>query len=56
MGFRERLTRQRLWQATRTGEVERLLHWAPVKAGETYLIPAHTVHAIGAGIVLCEIQ
>jgi mannose-6-phosphate isomerase len=56
MGFREPLTRQRLWQATRTGEVERLLHWAPVKAGETYLIPAHTVHAIGAGIVLCEIQ
>ena len=55
MGFRERLTRQRLWQATRTGEVERLLHWAPV-AGGTYLIPAHTVHAIGAGIVLCEIQ
>jgi mannose-6-phosphate isomerase len=43
-------------EATRTGEVEHLLNWAPVKAGETYLIPAHTVHAIGAGIVLCEIQ
>src|SRR5208283_3924018 len=28
----------------------------PVKAGETYFVPAHTVHAIGAGIVLCEIQ
>ena len=28
----------------------------PVKAGETYFTPAHTVHAIGAGIVLCEIQ
>jgi mannose-6-phosphate isomerase len=56
MGFRGPLTRERLWEATRTGEVERLLHWAPVKAGETYFIPAHTVHAIGAGIVLCEIQ
>src|SRR5207244_9072334 len=56
MGFREPLTRERLWEATRTGEVEHLLHWAPVKAGETYFIPAHTVHAIGAGIVLCEIQ
>ena len=56
MGFREPITRERLWEATRTGEVEHLLHWAPVKAGETYLIPAHTVHAIGAGIVLCEIQ
>jgi mannose-6-phosphate isomerase len=56
MGFREPIARQRLWEAARSGEVEQLLRWAPVKAGETYLIPAHTVHAIGAGIVLCEIQ
>jgi len=56
MGFREPITRERLREATRTGEVEQLLHWAPVKRGETYMIPAHTVHAIGAGIVLCEIQ
>jgi mannose-6-phosphate isomerase len=56
MGFVEPITRERLWDVTRTGEVERLVRWVPVKAGETYLIPAHTVHAIGAGIVLCEIQ
>jgi mannose-6-phosphate isomerase len=56
MGFREPITRDRLREATQTGEVEQLLNWAPVKAGETYMIPAHTVHAIGAGIVLCEIQ
>jgi mannose-6-phosphate isomerase len=56
LGFREPLTRERLWEATRTGEVERLLNWMPVQAGETYFTPAHTVHAIGAGIVLFEIQ
>src|SRR5436190_741320 len=56
LGFREPITRERLWEATRTGEIERLLNWVPVKAGETYFTPAHTVHAIGAGIVLCEIQ
>jgi len=56
LGFREPLTRERLREATRTGEVEHLLRWVPVKAGETYFTPAHTVHAIGAGIVLCEIQ
>jgi mannose-6-phosphate isomerase len=56
MGFREPVTRERLLEATKTSELEHLLHWAPVKAGETYMIPAHTVHAIGAGIVLCEIQ
>src|ERR1035441_995859 len=55
-GCGEPIARERLWEATRTGEVEHLLRWAQVVAGETYLIPAHTVHAIGAGIVLCEIQ
>jgi mannose-6-phosphate isomerase len=56
LGFREPVTRQRLLDATRTGEIEDLLKWIPVKPGETYFTPAHTVHAIGAGIVLCEIQ
>jgi mannose-6-phosphate isomerase len=56
LGFREPITRERLRDATRTGEIEQLLNWMPVKTGETYFTPAHTVHAIGAGIVLCEIQ
>lgn len=56
LGFRQPITRQRLLESTRTGEVEELLRWIPVHAGETYFTPAHTVHAIGAGIVLCEIQ
>ena len=56
VGFREPITRERLRESTRTGEIEKLLNWIPVKAGETYFTPAHTVHAIGAGIVLCEIQ
>jgi len=56
LGFREPLTRERLREAMRSGEIERLVNWMPVKAGETYFTPAHTVHAIGAGIVLCEIQ
>jgi len=56
LGFREPITRERLRESTRTSEIEQLLNWMPVKAGETYFTPAHTVHAIGAGIVLCEIQ
>ena len=56
LGFREPLTRERLREATLSGEIEHLVNWVPVKAGETYFTPAHTVHAIGAGIVLCEIQ
>jgi len=56
LGFREPITRERLLESTRTGEVEQLLNWIPVKAGDTYFTKAHTVHAIGAGLVLCEIQ
>jgi mannose-6-phosphate isomerase len=56
LGFREPITRERLEESARTGEIEKLLNWMPVSAGETYFTPAHTVHAIGAGIVLCEIQ
>jgi mannose-6-phosphate isomerase len=56
LGFREPISRERLWQAAQTGELETLVNWIPVTAGETYFVPAHTVHAIGGGIVLCEIQ
>jgi mannose-6-phosphate isomerase len=56
LGFREPITREQLRQSTETGEIERLLNWVPVRAGEAYFTPAHTVHAIGGGIVLCEIQ
>jgi mannose-6-phosphate isomerase len=56
LGFRRPISRERLREACATGEIEELVNWFPVKAGDTYFTPAHTVHAIGAGIVLCEIQ
>src|SRR5690242_13266024 len=56
LGFREPVSRERLREAARSGEIERLLHWFPVSAGETYFTPARTVHAIGGDIALCEIQ
>lgn len=46
----------KLRDAARTGAIEQMLEWTEVCAGETYFIPAGSVHAIGAGIVLCEIQ
>jgi mannose-6-phosphate isomerase len=56
LGFREEISAARLREATATGEVEHLLNWIPVRAGETFFVDANTVHAIGAGLVLCEIQ
>ena len=56
LGFREPITRERLVESAQSGEIEQLVDWKPVRAGETYFTPAHTVHAIGAGVVLVEIQ
>lgn len=56
IGFREPITRERLRQSALSGEIERLLHWVDVKPGDAFFIPAGTVHAIGAGLVLCEVQ
>jgi mannose-6-phosphate isomerase len=55
-GFVEEISADRLREASLSGEVEHLLKWWPAKPGETYFIPAGTVHAIGAGVALCEIQ
>lgn len=56
LGFKRPITPRRLRESATSGEIEKLLRWIPVKAGETYFTPAGTVHAIGAGITLCEIQ
>ncbi len=56
LGFHEVITSQRLRESAMTGEIERLVRWFPVRAGETYFTPAGVVHAIGAGIALVEIQ
>lgn len=38
------------------GRVEDMLRRVRVRAGEVYFIPSGLVHAIGAGILICEIQ
>src|ERR1700730_2661730 len=55
-GFREPITEQRLRESALSGEIENLLEWFEARPGDTFFIPARTVHAIGAGLVLCEIQ
>lgn len=42
--------------ACRSGEIDHLMDWIPVHQGDFFYIPAGTVHAIGAGIALIEIQ
>jgi mannose-6-phosphate isomerase len=38
------------------GWIANIVHWHPVHPGDVIFIPAGTIHAIGAGIVLAEIQ
>jgi mannose-6-phosphate isomerase len=56
IGFREPLGPERLRQAALSGEIEQLLKWIDVQAGDAFFVPAGTVHAIGGGLALCEIQ
>ena len=56
VGFKEGVTRDQYWDAVDAGTVDQLLRFYPVKKGELYFIPAGTVHAIGKGVLLAEIQ
>jgi mannose-6-phosphate isomerase len=38
------------------GSIANIVHWHPVHQGDVIFVPAGTIHAIGAGIVLAEIQ
>lgn len=55
-GFRDTLPTISLRQALYEGNIEPLLQWWPARPGQTYFIPAGTVHAIGGGLTICEIQ
>ena len=56
IGFAEAIDPAALHAAALDGSIERLLTWHPVTAGDFFYIPANTVHAIGAGISLIEVQ
>lgn len=49
-------TSDELRAASLDGRIADLLCWKGVTAGDFYYLPAGTIHAIGAGLVLVEIQ
>lgn len=55
-GFNRPLDRTAYAEAIAHGTLEAVLQRTPVSAGDTVYVPAGTVHAINAGIVLFEIQ
>ena len=55
-GLQPGVTKEKFAQAIKDGTVERLLNKVEVKAGECHYLPAGTAHAIGAGLLIAEIQ
>jgi len=55
-GLKEGVDCAELQQAIASGETERVLHTFHPDQGDIVFIPAGTVHALGAGLVVAEIQ
>jgi mannose-6-phosphate isomerase len=56
IGFERQVTTEQIRQAALDGSIEHLLYWHPVSAGDLFYLPAGTVHAIGPGLSLLEVQ
>ena len=56
LGMKGTYTRAQVETAIGDGTLSDLLSFVPVKPGDVYFIPAGTVHAIGRGVLLYEIQ
>jgi mannose-6-phosphate isomerase len=56
LGLTHEVSREALRAAARDGSIEHLLDWRPVRAGDAFYSPAGTIHAIGGGLALIEIQ
>lgn len=56
LGLKDGVDRSDLQEAIAAGCVETLLNVVKVKKGDFYFLPAGMVHAIGAGLLIAEIQ
>lgn len=55
-GFEREVTREEVQAHIAGGTLTKLLHRVPVKPGDVFFLPAGTLHAIGEGMVIAEIQ
>ena len=56
VGFRQDVSREEVAERVKNGTILEVLNFYPTKSGDVFFIPAGTVHAIGAGNLICEIQ
>lgn len=55
-GVNKAMTREEFAQKVEAGQTEAVLNFVNVKAGDVVFIPSGMLHAIGAGILLAEVQ
>ena len=55
-GLKEGVTKEQFSKAIKEGKVEQTLRKIEVKAGQCYYLPAGTPHALGAGLLIAEIE
>jgi mannose-6-phosphate isomerase len=56
VGLTQRITSQQLRQAVVDGSIADLVRWRRVVPDDVVFVPAGTIHAIGPGLVIAEIQ
>lgn len=56
LGLKQSVTPTQLRQAIDDGSIAELMAWRIVVAGDAVFVPAGTIHAIGPGLVIAEIQ
>jgi len=56
LGLKRRFTPEQLRSAVQDGSIENLVAWHKVSPGDVIFVPAGTIHAIGDGLVIAEIQ
>jgi mannose-6-phosphate isomerase len=56
LGLRHSLSREELRSAALDGSIMDAIDWHPVSAGDFFYVPPGTIHAIGEGIALLEVQ
>jgi mannose-6-phosphate isomerase len=56
LGLKHGVNRAQFLDALAKNTIEDLFIHQPVHPGETYFVPAGTQHAIGPGMILCEVQ
>ena len=55
-GLQENINKEQFKEAIKNSSINKLLNEVEVKTGDFFYIPAGTVHAIGKGIMIAEIQ